>query len=466
MSRKNKKKFKQQQAQQDVPGDVAEPAQSEMPVDDVSSEQSVNEAGAPEEVAAEEEMSADQAREDANTEPIDDRGEESEEEGDEPETGEPTEDDEPVTEGPKNLTDAEPKGFIGTYWMLMFGVLLATMGVAGVIMLRTNFIQVYIMGVSNPSPGIGANEAMAYAGSMIPFVIGLFTINYWGKHTVIPEGDATAVEAEAEIEAEEPIAEPEDVPEIPSESEITEEPPSETAEFGHEHLPPEHLTTVQKIKHLTMAYSQGKISEGLYNQNMARFEEELEAKPAKAELPTFEKDFGHEHLPPVHLSPEDKIDHLSKAYAQGRISKGLYERDLAKFEEELKREQLHMPPHHLDPQEKIDHLEDAYRMGRISKGTYEKNLGAFKKDIEAEQAKKAAEEPPELDIPRPKKEIDAEIPESASSEDDKTLMQLDSLLEEIESGNDTPEMREKLRKKKEESFEERILQEIEDLEDL
>jgi transposase len=45
-------------------------------------------------------------------------------------------------------------------------------------------------------------------------------------------------------------------------------------------------------------------------------------------------------------------------------------------------------------------------------------------------------------------------------------MQLDSLLEEIEGGNDTVEMREKLRKKKEESFEERILKEIEDLEDL
>jgi hypothetical protein len=458
MGRRNKKDKQREQAEDETP---------EQPVEEVvSPEQSAEETGAPEPVASEEELPQ-ELQDTPAPDPLEeeltdlaDLEESAEEEGEEPVLDEPEEEE---AHEPKDRSDAEPKGFIGTYWMLMLGVLLATMGVAAVIMLRTNFIQVYIMGVDNPSAGIGSQEAMAYAGSMIPFAIGLFAINYWGKHTVIPDGDALAEGADSEIEVEEQVSEPIAVEETHAAPDIVES-KEQPEEFGHKHLPPAHLTTVQKIKHLTMAYSQGKISEGLYNNNMAKFEAELEARPEKVDAPAAE--FGHEHLPPVHLSPDEKIDHLTRAYAQGKISKGLYERDLAKFEEELKKEQLHMPPHHLGSQEKIDHLEDAYRMGRISKGTYEKNIGRFREDLVAEQARKAAEEPPEVDVPRPKPKMDAEIPDSTSNDDDKTLMQLDSLLEEIESGNDTVDMREKLRKKKEESFEERILKEIEDLEDL
>jgi hypothetical protein len=95
-------------------------------------------------------------------------------------------------------------------------------------------------------------------------------------------------------------------------------------------------------------------------------------------------------------------------------------------------------------------------MGRLSKGTYDKNIALFTRELEEEQAKAR---------PPAKAQLDAEIPDEPAI-DDKTMDQLDSLLEEIEAGNDTEEMREKLRKKKEESFEEKILQEIEDLEDL
>jgi hypothetical protein len=494
MGKRNKKKRQQEEAARkadELSQDEPKETSADVPVEDASAGTSPQEAQQPE--SAPEEITADgqpvepiAQLEPSQNEAIASEPAAIEAPADEEAPAEPIPDDSDDRDVDAEVeptdTAAKPqKGFIGTYWMLIVGVGLVLAGIFSVILLRTNILQVYLLGIDEPYTGLGQLETPTQGGNMAFYVVGLIFIFVWGMRAEIPE-----VRARPEASEDSATDEPEPVLDMPAEPVSAE--PATQVDFGHEHLPPEHLTTVQKIKHLTMAYSQGKISEGLYNENMARFEAELEAGPAKAvEAP---KDYGHEHLPPAHLSPEDKIDHLTKAYAQGKISKGLYERDLARFEEELKREQLHMPPHHLGSQEKLDHLEDAYRLGRISKGTYEKNVAIFRKDIEAAQPidqdgaldilddledATATEPEPEQDVVLDLEKLTAEIeaqpaksPEMPTppQEDDKTLMQLDSLLEEIESGNDTPEMREKLRKKKEESFEERIMKEIEDLEDL
>ena len=76
-------------------------------------------------------------------------------------------------------------------------------------------------------------------------------------------------------------------------------------------------------------------------------------------------------------------------------------------------------------------------MGRISKGTYEKNFVTFNAALLAEKASAEPEQPPEVIAP--------ERTTISQAEEDKTMLQLDSLLDEIEQGNDTPEMREKLK---------------------
>jgi hypothetical protein len=338
------------------------------------------------------------------------------------------------------------KGFLAKYWMLLLGVMLCIAGIIGVVLLRTNYAQVYIFGIDDPYTGIGRVEAPGHGGAITPYVIGIILMFVWGIRAEAP----VVEEEEEELEAEAP-----------------------TGEFGHEHLPPHHLSAEEKIEHLSKVYAQGKISEGLYRENLAKFEAELQKEPA------VEEEFGHEHLPPHHLSPDEKIAHLTKAFRKGKISKGLYERDLARFEEELKTEQQHMPPHHLSAQEKIDHLEDSYRTGKISKGTYEKNIARFNAELaneapaapSAPEAEPASEELKEPGAPAPAapeaKPADLTPPAPMEVEtDEKTMEQLDSLLEEIETGKADDATKEKVRKMKAASFEEKILKEIEDLEDL
>ncbi len=374
--------------------------------------------------------------------------------------GEPAIENEEV---PVSKPDKKSPGFLGSKWMLIIGIGLVLAGILSVILMRTNYLQVYLLGWEEPYTGVGRLETPAQFGNTAFYAIGLVMIFVWGMRAEAPEAESKPEldEAEDVREVEEPI---EEAPTVRTEEAAEEIPaPVPPTDFGHEHLPPAHLSTIEKIKHLTKAYSQGKISEGLYNENMTKFEAELDAEPDEDEEPASEEEFGHEHLPPAHLSPDDKIDHLTKAYARGKVSKSLYERDLAKFEAELKSEQAHMPPHHLRAQEKIDHLGDSYRAGRISKGTYEKNLIIFKNDLEFEELDAPAEPQGVLTPGEPSQTPEAPI--GKATEDD-TMKQLDSLMEEIESGNDSPEMREKFRKKKEESFEDKILKEIEDLEDL
>jgi hypothetical protein len=63
--------------------------------------------------------------------------------------------------------------------MLLIGITFAALGILGIIMLRTGIAQ-EMLGYSNPSPGIGPAESMAQIVSMIPLVIGMMLIGFWG----------------------------------------------------------------------------------------------------------------------------------------------------------------------------------------------------------------------------------------------------------------------------------------------
>lgn len=63
--------------------------------------------------------------------------------------------------------------------MLLVGIALSLMGVFGVVGLRTGVVQL-MLGSSNSSPGIGSAESMGHIVSMIPLVIGFVLIGMWG----------------------------------------------------------------------------------------------------------------------------------------------------------------------------------------------------------------------------------------------------------------------------------------------
>lgn len=323
----------------------------------------------------------------------------------------------------KDMKAEKEKGFVRLYWLLFVGVLLALIGLGGVIGLRLNIVQIYILGIQDPYPGIGYLEPQGHVASIVPYCIGLI-LYVWGlraealpkREREVPEEGIEEEEAKEELEAEK--------------------------EFGHDHLPPPHLSAEEKIEHLAKARAEGRISEGLYKESLERFEAELKEEEDR------EKEEA-ELLASHHLGPQEKIEKLTRSYARGKISKALFEKNLTKFEEELRKEEEAMPPPHLSAREKIDHLENAYRMGSISQGTYEKNLALFQKDLEAEKPK----------APEGLEELEGVAEEA---EDDEMIRELYSLLEEIEE----PEEEKKRKKKGEESFEEGILREIEDLENL
>ncbi|MFH0816835.1 MAG: hypothetical protein V1934_08505 [Methanobacteriota archaeon] len=349
---------------------------------------------------------------------------------------------------------AAKQGFVKRYWMLIAGFVLALVGIAGVLALRLNYAQVYILGETDPYTGIGTAEPLGHGASIAPFIIGVILVMYWGMRTPpLPEAEEGGRKKPAAAESK---------PAAPEEPETSAEP----EEFGHEHLPADHLSAVEKIKHLTKAYAQGKISEGLYNENIARFEAEMDAErgvakepepqqeePKKAaklsayqELKSLKPEVAkneEDHLPPHHLSPEEKIDHLTKSYAQGKVSRPFFDKNLKKFEAELKREKDYLPPHEMHPRQKLEQLEDAFKMGVISQSTYDKNKKIFE-----EEAENSQEELPEMDT-----EFKAEVPELQSLDDD-----LDSLLKEVVDDEDSKKPSEKRKKT--------LMEELEELEDL
>ena len=89
----------------------------------------------------------------------------------------------------EGTTEEPPKGFIATYWMLLLGVLLSLSGMITMILLRLNIIQVYLLGDSDPYPGIGRAEPMGHVAGVVFFVIGILLILFWGLKTKEPEAE-------------------------------------------------------------------------------------------------------------------------------------------------------------------------------------------------------------------------------------------------------------------------------------
>ncbi|MBI5000306.1 MAG: hypothetical protein HZB92_02090 [Euryarchaeota archaeon] len=264
------------------------------------------------------------------------------------------------------------KGFVATYWLLIVGLVLAAAGVFGIVGLRLNVVQIYILGIQNPFSGIGSQEPQGHIGSIVPFAIGIVAICAWDF--------------------------------LPGKGEAPEEP-------------------------------------------------EEKGEPAKKEAPAPRKpaedeEFGFEHLPSSELSPEDRISGLERAFAAGKVSKGLYGESLANYEKALKAERDTLPKVGLTPQEKLDQLEDAYALGSVSKATYERLQPAYRSELDAETAKGKMEEEELL-----KGDLTADEKEEVS------LKELHHLLDDLDLKKD-PEDKPK---KKDTAFEEKILNELEEL---
>jgi ribosomal protein L40E len=114
--------------------------------------------------------------------------------------------------------------------LLIVGTLMCLVGVFGVVGLRLNFIQHYIFGDPTPYPGIGYVEPSGHIVSLIPFIIGLIVLIYWGfKNDPIYHEIEKLKEEKEELEKqlgeEIPVAPPEEPPkEEPPEEELAEEP--------------------------------------------------------------------------------------------------------------------------------------------------------------------------------------------------------------------------------------------------
>jgi len=129
--------------------------------------------------------------------------------------------------------------------MLLIGIGLAIIGISGVIGLRTGIIQP-ILGYSNPSPGVGPTELMAQIVSIVPLVIGMVLIGFWGiKNDPIYneieklKEDGTGISQQDEVEnlPEEFIDAVEDL--IEDESEESVEPEQDIEELKVKELLPE-----------------------------------------------------------------------------------------------------------------------------------------------------------------------------------------------------------------------------------
>jgi hypothetical protein len=302
---------------------------------------------------------------------------------------------------------APKQGFIARYWMLLLGILLVLAGTAAIIMLRTNIIQVYIMGDEHPFTGIGTEEPMGHGAAFALYAIGIIMILIWGLRTK-PEEDEEEDEEAPVIEAKPAKAAPRAEP-------IQAKPAPRVEPIQAKPAP------VPRKDEKSSAYK--------------------DLQDLRPEVYKHEAD----HLPPHHFSPEEKVGHLTKVYAEGKISKTFFEKNLKRFEEELKREQDSLPPPHLSAREKLEHLEDAHRRGVISQTTYNKNRSKF----EVELKKAPAGE--QIDA-----EIEAAVPEGTSA--DASMAQLDSLLDEIKEEEDA--------KNKKQKKKDKFLDEIEELEEL
>jgi hypothetical protein len=125
----------------------------------------------------------------------------------------------------EEVEDEEPSPLKIKITMLLIGITFATFGILGIIMLRTGIAQ-EMLGYS-PSPGIGPAESMAQIGSMIPLVIGMVLIGFWGIRN-----DPIYKQLE-KLKGKGPIIQPEDE--------------EEGEEVDEEELPEEFIDTVEEV---------------------------------------------------------------------------------------------------------------------------------------------------------------------------------------------------------------------------
>ena len=111
----------------------------------------------------------------------------------------------------RNIERPEPcderkssKEFIAKHWILLIGIALVAIGMFGVIGLRLNTVQIFLLSIDNPFPGIGSMEPMGHIGAIIPFAIGIVAIIVWGFRS--DKGDESKEKSES--------AEKEDTPNI------------------------------------------------------------------------------------------------------------------------------------------------------------------------------------------------------------------------------------------------------------
>ena len=87
--------------------------------------------------------------------------------------------------------------------LLIVGLLSLLAGYLGVLGLRLGLVQEYLFGDPNPYPGIGAVEPSGHLVSMIPFVLGLVMVMFWGiRNDPIYNEMEKLKEESAEAEAE------------------------------------------------------------------------------------------------------------------------------------------------------------------------------------------------------------------------------------------------------------------------
>ena len=87
----------------------------------------------------------------------------------------------------KSVENSEPcdemqseKGIVAKNWLLVAGLVFVAIGMFGVIGLRLNIVQIFLLSIDDPFPGIGSMEPMGHIGSIIPFAIGIVAIFVWG----------------------------------------------------------------------------------------------------------------------------------------------------------------------------------------------------------------------------------------------------------------------------------------------
>ncbi len=199
----------------------------------------------------------------------------------------------------------------------------------------------------------------------------------------------------------------------------------EPEEAEPEELPEED----ERIARLREAYESGRITEEVYEENLARLageapeeeapaeeeeippEEEEEEPPEEDQRPPEEEEAiapEEEEIPEEAVpAEEDPLARLEAAFAAGRISREVYEQNRARLtgappaEEEAAEEELEEPPEEVEEplatEDQVTRLQRAFEAGRISEAVYRENLARIGVEAPEEPEEEAVE--PEEEVP-------------------------------------------------------------------